>query len=146
MTTIAVRHSTLEMASDSLISGDGFSYNAQKFRKLRSSVIGAAGDWHHVLQFFDRLKKKKPLDADCDVCAIELRKDGIYVYEGTIIPTKIQQDFYAIGTGAGYAIACMHYGHSPKDAVELAALYDPNTKGPIEVVTLGRARGKSRSK
>jgi len=146
MTTIAVRFSTMEMAADSLISGDGFSYNAQKFRKLRSSVIGAAGDWHHVLQFFDRLKKKKPLDNDCDICAIELRRDGIYVYESTIIPTKIQQDFYAIGTGAGYAIASMHYGKSPLEAVELASLYDPNTKGPIEVVKLGRSRGKSRSK
>ena len=139
MTTIAARFSTREIAADSMVSGEGFHYSASKLRKKKSSIIGAAGEWHHVLEFYKRLQNKKSLDSDCDISALELRNDGIWVNESTIIPTHIQQDFFAIGSGSSYAIAAMHLGKSPKEAVEIAALFDPSTRGPITVMTLGRS-------
>jgi hypothetical protein len=76
------------------------------------------------------------LDEDCDIEMLELRRDGIWVYESTLIPARIKNDFYAIGTGSGYAIAALHLGKSPKEAVEIAALYDPLTGGPIDCMSL----------
>lgn len=146
MTTIAARFSTREIAADTLISADGILYNASKIRKTKNGYFGASGDWQHVVQFFERLQEGKPLENDWDVDGMELREDGIYVYEQSIIPCKIQQDFFAIGSGCGYAIAAMHYGKSPKEAVELAVMYDRNTRGPIEVFTLGENHVSSTSK
>lgn len=146
MTTIAVRFSTGEMAADTLVSADGILYNTSKVRKMKTGYVGAAGDWQHVVQFFERLPEGKPLENDCNIDAIELRADGIYVYEQSIVPCRINQDFFAIGSGCGYAIAAMHYGKSPKEAVELAVMYDRNTRGPIEVFTLGESNGTTTSR
>jgi hypothetical protein len=142
MTTIAAQFSTKEIAADRMISGDGLQYAVIKLKKRKSSFIGAAGEWHQILEFYRRLSTKKPLDNDFDIVAIELRNTGIWVYENSIIPMKIEQDFYAIGTGSGYAMAAMHLGKSPREAVEIAALYDPGTRGPIDVLKLGSGRGK----
>jgi ATP-dependent protease HslVU (ClpYQ) peptidase subunit len=138
MTTIAARFSTLEIAADSQVSGEDIKYNVEKLRRGVKSIYGGAGDWDKLLAAFQALEEgKTELDDDCDVELIELRHDGIWVYESTLIPAKIKNDFYAIGTGAAYAIAAMHLGKSPKEAVELASLYDPGTGGPIDCWTLG---------
>jgi ATP-dependent protease HslVU (ClpYQ) peptidase subunit len=141
VTTIAARFSTREIAADSMISGEDTHYATQKLRKKRLSIIGAAGEWKHVLEFYKRLQTRKSLENDCDISAIELRHDGIWVYESTIIPTRIEQDYFAIGTGSGYAIAAMYLGKTPKEAVEIAALFDPCTRGPITVMSLRKTRG-----
>ena len=146
MTTIAASVRFNEIAADSMISGQDTHYAVSKLRSLRSSAIGAAGDWRHILEFYKRLARKKALDADCDISAIELRRDGIWVYESTVIPARIEQDFFAVGTGAGYAIAAMHLGKSPQEAVEIAALFDPNTRGPVHVLKLGAPRAKKRTR
>jgi len=137
MTTIAARFSTLEIASDSQVSGDDIKYNVQKLRVGSQSVYGACGDWDDVLGALTALESGKgELDDDCDVEIIELRMDGIWVYEGTIIPAKIKDDFYAIGTGSAYAMAAMYLGMSPKQAIEIAAKFDPATGGPIDSYVL----------
>jgi hypothetical protein len=79
------------------------------------------------------------------VTVLELRSDGIWIYESTIIPAKIKNDFYAIGTGAGYALAAMHLGLSPAEAVKLACLYDTSSHEPVDAMTLsGRKRGSTK--
>jgi hypothetical protein len=133
MTTIAARFSTLEIAADSRVSGDDIQYHVEKLRRGVQSIYGGAGDWDKLLAMFQAIEGgKTSLEDDCDVEILELRNDGIWVYESTMIPAKIKNDFYAIGTGSGYAIAAMHLGKSPKEAVEIAAIYDPGTGGPID--------------
>jgi hypothetical protein len=142
MTTIAASLTHKEIAADSMCSGEDSFYLVEKLRKGKVSVYGAAGDWDKILKFYDALTKGGELDSECDVEVLELRSDGLWVYEGTIIPAKLKNSFYAIGTGAGYAMAAMHLGKSPREAVEIAALYDPGTRGPIDVLKLGITRGK----
>jgi ATP-dependent protease HslVU (ClpYQ) peptidase subunit len=138
VTTIAAKFSTLEIAADSQVSGDDIKYHVEKLRRGLQSVYGGAGDWDKLLAAFQALESgKTELDDDCDVELLELRHDGIWVYEGVLIPAKIKNDFYAIGTGSAYAIAAMHLGKSPKEAVEIAAIYDPGTGGPIDSMSLG---------
>ena len=146
MTTVAARASTGEIAADSMVSGIDSFYLVEKLRKGKSSLYGACGDWDKILKFYNSLESGADLDSDTDVTVLELRSDGIWIYESTIIPAKIKNDFWAIGTGANFAIAAMHLGLSPAEAVKLACLYDTSSHEPIDVMKLeGRSRGRSKS-
>jgi hypothetical protein len=145
MTTIAARASTVEIAADSMVSGDDSFYLVEKLRKGQESIYGGCGDWDKLLKFYNSLESGADLDSDTDVTVLELRSDGIWIYESTIIPAKIKNDFWAIGTGANFAIAAMHLGLTPAEAVKLACLYDTSSHEPIDVMSLsGRKRGSTK--
>jgi|Wag4MinimDraft_6_1082665.scaffolds.fasta_scaffold01594_5 hypothetical protein len=145
MTTIAARASTGEIAADSMVSGDDSFYLVEKLRKGQESIYGGCGDWDKLLKFYNSLESGADLDSDTDVTVLELRSDGIWIYESTIIPAKIKNDFWAIGTGANFAIAAMHLGLTPAEAVKLACLYDTSSHEPIDVMSLsGRKRGSTK--
>jgi len=145
MTTIAARASTGEIAADSMVSGDDSFYLVKKLRKGQESIYGGCGDWDKLLKFYNSLESGADLDSDTDVTVLELRSDGIWIYESTIIPAKIKNDFWAIGTGANFAIAAMHLGLNPAEAVKLACLYDTSSHEPIDVMSLsGRKRGSTK--
>jgi hypothetical protein len=145
MTTIAAKASTGEIAADSMVSGDDSFYLVTKLRRGENSIYGACGDWDKILSFYQALESKSSPDSDTDVTVLELRSDGIWIYESTIIPAKIKNPFWAIGTGAGYAIAGMHLGLSPAEAVKLACLYDTSSHEPVDAMTLsGRKRGSTK--
>lgn len=145
MTTVAASLDFMEIAADSMCSGDDGHYLVEKLRCGKNSAYGACGDWDKILKFYNALESKGELDSDCDIEVLEIRNDGLWVYEGTIIPARIKNRFYAIGTGAGYAIAAMHLGKSPKEAVAIAALFDPGTGGPIDVLKVEEKRGVKKS-
>ena len=145
MTTIAAKASTGEIAADSMVSGDDSFYLVEKLRRGENSIYGGCGDWDKLLKFYNSLESGADLDSDTDVTVLELRSDGIWIYESTIIPAKIKNDFWAIGTGANFAIAAMHLGLTPAEAVKLACLYDTSSHEPIDVMTLsGRKRGSTK--
>lgn len=145
MTTIAAKASTGEIAADSMVSGDDSFYLVEKLRKGQESIYGGCGDWDKLLKFYNSLESGADLDSDTDVTVLELRSDGIWIYESTIIPAKIKNDFWAIGTGANFAIAAMHLGLTPAEAVKLACLYDTSSHEPIDVMSLsGRKRGSTK--
>ena len=149
MTTIAAKASTGEVAGDSMVSGDDSFYLVTKIRRGKNSIYGACGDWDKILSFYQALESKSSPDSDTDVTVLELRFDGkdngIWIYESTIIPARIKNDFYAIGTGASYAVAAMHLGLSPAEAVKIACLYDTSSHEPVDVMTLsGRKRGSTK--
>jgi len=140
MTTIAARFSTREIAADSMCSGESVHYHVTKLKVGARSVFGGAGEWDALLKFYALLEAPGgAVDEDCEVEVLELREDGIWVYESTFIPARIKNDFYAIGTGAHYAIAAMHLGLTPREAVGIAAMYDPCTGGPIDELFLDEA-------
>jgi hypothetical protein len=145
MTTVAAKVSTGEIAADSMVSGDDSFYLVEKLRKGKNSVYGACGDWDKCLKMLQVLESGGDLDSDTDVTVLELRHDGIWVYESTIIPARIKNDFWAIGTGANYAIAAMHLGLSPTEAVKLACLYDTSSHEPVDTMRLGGTRARTKS-
>ena len=145
MTTIAARASTGEIAADSMVSGDDSFYLVEKLRRGKNSVYGACGDWDKCLKMLQVLESGGELDSDMDVTVLELRSDGLWVYEGTIIPARIKNDFWAIGTGANFAIAGMHLGLSPAEAVKLACQYDTSSHEPIDEMRLGGVRGRKKN-
>jgi ATP-dependent protease HslVU (ClpYQ) peptidase subunit len=56
----------------------------------------------------------------------------LYLLTGNYIPIPITDRFFAIGTGAPYALAAMSLGCSAHDAIKLAADFDVNTNKVIE--------------
>jgi hypothetical protein len=146
VTTIAAKFSTGEIAADSMVSGDDSFYLVEKLRRGKDCVYGACGEWEKILKFYQVLESGGDLDSDTDVTVLELRHDGIYIYESTIIPARIKNDFWAIGTGANFAIAAMHMGASPRDAVAISCMYDTTYHEPIdEVKLMGKSRGTKKS-
>lgn len=146
MTTIAAKFSALEIAADSMISGEDSFYLASKLRKGKNSIYGACGDWDKVLKAFQLLENNATeWESDLDVSILELRGDGIWVYENTITPVHIKNDFWAVGTGANFAICAMRLGKSPAEAVAIAEEFDPFTHGPIESLKLGVRRANKKN-
>lgn len=147
MTTIAASLDFMEMAADSMCSGDDSFYMVDKLRMGKESIYGACGNWDACLKFLSAIEQgKNELDSDLDVSVLELREDGLWVYESTIIPARIKNRFWAIGTGANYAIACMDMGLSPAEAVAMACKYDSASNPPIDVFKLeGRRSGSKTS-
>lgn len=138
MTTVAACFSKGEIAADSMVTLEGVCYSVNKLRQGVSSVFGATGNWDACLKFLQAIEKNTFDEADAEVTVLELRKDGLWVYEGCIIPAKIKNDYYAIGTGAAYAIAAMRLGHTPTEAVALACEFDPGSRGPVDTLHLQR--------
>jgi ATP-dependent protease HslVU (ClpYQ) peptidase subunit len=125
-----------------MCSSDDAFYLVEKLRKGKASIYGGCGDWDKLLKFYQSIESGGDIDSDSDVTILELRNDGIWIYESTIIPAKIKNDFWAIGTGAGYAIAAMHLGLTPREAVEIACLYDTSSHAPVDSFVLGKSRAK----
>jgi hypothetical protein len=143
MTTIAARFSTKEIAADSMCSGDDSFYLVEKLRVGKNSIFGACGDWDKCLKMFHALETGE-IDSDIDVTVLELRNDGIWIYESTIIPAKIKNDWWAIGTGANWCMGALAAGATLKEAMEIACKYDTSSRGPIDYMTLGGVRGKNK--
>lgn len=130
-----------------MASGDGYFYSVDKLTVNTVGALGSTGEWRQCLRALESICANGIIDEELDVTVLELRGDSIWLYDGHEKPFQIKQDFYAIGTGAAYAIAAMHLGKSPKEAVEIAALYDPGTGGPIETIEMEEnpnAKGKRR--
>lgn len=147
MTTVAVCFRRKQIAADSMASFEGGHYLVSKIRPGTKSLFAAAGDWDKILKYYASLAKDgEGPDEEHDLDVVELREDGIWVYSESIYPARIKNEFFAVGSGAAYAIAAMHCGKTPAEAVEIAALYDPGTRGPIDVMNLDDLIKKPRTR
>lgn len=123
------------MASDSLASDGATSTAVQKIWRIRKQLIGVAGAYSDCCAFITWLKDgADPDDAPedfTDVGALVLNEGGIWVYDGHPMPYKVKDGFCAVGSGAQAAMAGLHLGLAPKEAVRVAAKIDPATGGRI---------------
>lgn len=134
------------MASDSQITYSSEDAGSRKhackklFRKRAFGydvIIATAGEGAPGMIFFDWYgKKSKPpaILADTDFVCLVLDSDGLWEFDKYCRAEKIEELFYAIGTGGNVALGAMHRGASAREAVEIAKLVDPYTGG--EVVTM----------
>lgn len=152
MTCIAVSVKHGVLASDTRCSADGVMFGVTKFRRVGKGVVGAAGDWDDILRFWELIEgktktaKESGLNDDSELEAIELHPEGIFLYAASGKRYLIKDDFFAIGSGAPYAIGAMAMGASPKEAVALASRFDPATGGEIEVIPMKAANARSNRK
>lgn len=135
MTTIAAN---LEcMAADTRIVGDVIS-RSSKMRRYGNRIFGCAGDMALITLFWEWAaagfpKKKKPPLPEGSFDAIELDAEGIWSWDRSLCRYRQNDKFHAIGTGAMAAKAAIFMGKSPEDSIGVAAEFDENTGGPVEV-------------
>jgi ATP-dependent protease HslVU (ClpYQ) peptidase subunit len=139
MTTIvATRHS---MAADRRVSGSGVRYKTKKIRRYGDAIVGVAGDGASVARFFawfqERGEKGPPkMSKDAELEALILTPAGLFVTGSECVLDEVEDEFFAIGSGAGPALGAMHMGASVKVAIEIAGRVDPATGDGIDILTL----------
>ncbi len=75
---------------------------------------------------------------DDDWCRlVVVTTDGkLMAYERTPYPVRFGDRRIAFGSGGDFARAAMHCGCDARQAVEVAACFDPHTGGGVDVLTL----------
>lgn len=137
MTTIAANKRC--MAADRRVSYGDTHFSSVKIRRIGKAIVGCAGDGEAVAQFFDwyaRKRKKLPDKIEGAVDALVLTAEGLYHYDKHGYPDMVTDEFMAIGSGGMAAVAAMHCGKDPAEAVAIAALVDTGTGGQIDVLEL----------
>lgn len=150
MTTIVYRDGV--MAADSCITmsdesaGDHKGTCVKLFRlpKIKDSlpacIVGLQGEsspgmawleWYKGGQEDDDLKSHIR-SSGADFTALVLYRHGLFVWDSWLVPERIEDDFYAIGSGTKAAYGALHMGADAVKAVEVACLVDPYTAGPVK--------------
>ncbi len=137
MTTIAVRGRTL--AADTIATCNGTPARVNKILDLGDRVFGVAGNYVDALMFLEWVKNpkraKKPKD-DAEFVAVELRADGsIWEWGPDLFPFRVEEEYYAIGSGQDVARGAMYMGATAEKAVEAAIRWDVNSGGAVVSVT-----------
>ena len=150
MTTIACDRTT--MAADSLVTCSG-SRNCQtaKIWRHHRSIFGACGDCPAIAKFRRWVEAGMPqtevptFDDDADLGVLELRPDGIYIWDVGLFPDRLEdaEQNYATGSiGAGVALYAMRVlNMSPADAMREACRVDTESGAPVRYLTLDGTGG-----
>lgn len=142
MTTIVANREG--MAADSRVSLEGSPfYHADKIFRIGDSLFGTAGDGMMGLLMIDWLRGTRKnrlalyrLWADYDrsaFCILELNAQGLFLWDGWAIPERLNDQTYAIGSGAGPALTALEDGKSLEDAVRSATKRDQYSGDPVQV-------------
>jgi ATP-dependent HslUV protease subunit HslV len=80
--------------------------------------------------------QRPPIKAKSDFHAIIIRQNGdVYYMEDALVPIKIHNKFFSIGSGNNYAMGAMEAGADAEESVKIASKYDPHTNGHIETLS-----------
>lgn len=139
MTTIAWDGRTL--AGDRQGNSGGLGYSVTKVRRTADNrLIAFCGDIGVGVLMLDWLEhggdRPHAQQTDRWVTALEITPDGSCWCHGRDARWKIEQPFFAVGSGRDFALAAMALGKSAPEAVELAARFDTGTGKGLDVFEL----------
>lgn len=145
MTTIIA--TPTEMVGDTFVAYSLSFKGKAKIWVAKGCAWGGAGGSAQLSQFrlwtlgkAKRPEFKKPdgeeeTDSKLEVLQVH-PKNGIFLWINADLPDAVDEPFYAIGTGAGYAVGAMSKGASIDEALEIAAKWDANTRLPGHKITV----------
>lgn len=140
MTTVVATRT--HMAADTFFT-DGS--RGTKIRRVGRSLIGYCGPVYQAIEFIAwveaGMRGAPPLkdkDKSDHVGFVLLNSSGLYQMEGRGTLMPVDAEYWAIGSGADYAVGAMAAGATVEEAIEIAARYDPATKLPFTVEKLRR--------
>lgn len=147
MTTIVADVRRGIVAADSLITtySSLTAYRTAKLFRHNGSIYGGAGDvaagykfqrW--VLDGMPKRERPKFHDlAEDDFTVLELCKDGLFMWDTSIVREPVSEDVYAVGSGSKIALYCIKVREmSAEDAILEAAKVDLHTAGPVQTLVL----------
>ena len=139
MTTIVYRDGVMAADSRAMISGWKTGYPLPKLFRLKDgSVCAVCGDYAPAFAFKDWLDTDRvtPRPGLSETTVIHMTADGVTIHEdGGSFP--ISAHFAAWGSGAPPAYGALHMGADAVKAVEIAALVDDGTGGPVTFMKRG---------
>jgi ATP-dependent HslUV protease subunit HslV len=160
MTTIAYRDGVL--ASDSRATYDDWTQSkCIKLYRAKSKVdpvkgdvlVGTAGHSSASLLFLDWLEvggeprlHDRGVNEMTEFECLIVHKSGIWVGDRLCRLEKLEEDFWAAGSGRQAALAAMHCGKSAIDAVRMACRIDSFSGGRVVHMTLAPEPPKVRKK
>jgi hypothetical protein len=137
MTTIVCNRQL--MAADKRVSNMPM-FKTTKLFRVKGSIIGVCGGMEQCLHFIEwrrKPKKTAPKFQEPAFSALELMPNGKIQWWGDeMIAVPIEDEFYAIGSGANYALGAMHMGATPQRAIEASARWDEATGGEVQIMRL----------
>lgn len=140
MTTIAWDGTTL--AGDKRATFGSIRTTVTKIRRgPKGNLVGISGTFSLSEPIFDWLlhgaERPEAQGEKNDFCGIiEITPDGRCFKHERHGCFRIEDPFFAVGTGSDFAIAAMALGHSAAEAVALAARFDTNTGDGIDTLGL----------
>lgn len=143
MTTIAWDGKTL--AADKRFTIGGCAATGTKIFHLEDLLVGFSGSAAQAMEMLAWLEAGEDpeefpasqRDADDAVAVLVVRKGGwIDVYERTPFPMRIEDKFYAMGSGRDYALAAMHLGKTAREAVEVSCVFEVDCGNGIDELKL----------
>lgn len=141
MTTVAWRAGVL--AADTQLTTDGLRSRGQKLFRLPDGRAAAfAGDVSPARRFLDSLTSDKPfrLGKKESFTVVVMTQDGkLYESENGGPLIRVEDRFYATGSGMEIALGALACGKSAAEAVKIAAKFDTRTGGRVVTLT---AKGK----
>jgi ATP-dependent protease HslVU (ClpYQ) peptidase subunit len=135
VTTIAYR--------DGVMAGDGrttlgdmvVSDTVTKVSRVKGELLGWSGSVEEAEKIKAAVRKGAEPQEGLDVTALRVNSDGdIFLYEGTMWVKKTAP-YYAIGTGAPYALGAMDAGADAAQAALIGSKRDTSSGGKIKKVT-----------
>lgn len=139
MTTIVVDFKNGLIGADTQETVLGVKAKCHKLVRLEDgSIVGCAGDSGSIDLFVEHLKSdsqfKMPKNQYLEVLFVN--PDGkVFITVNGSPPSELSEEneFFAIGSGAQYAMGAMKAGADIHKALEIAATFDVYTSGPFEV-------------
>jgi hypothetical protein len=133
VTTIAYDGKAL--AGDRQCAGAFKTQTRKVWRLPNGSLFGGAGVTEQVLAVRAWLQEggDKP-DGLEDFNGILVEGGVIYRLEEKLIRDPILERCHAVGSGSPFAITAMHLGKTAREAVLIAARFDPRTGGGVDVL------------
>lgn len=150
MTTIVANREAV--ASDRFVTYAP-SFNGEcKIWTARNSIWGAAGPSAKGLAFkaWTLGKGKRPSflksddeeEPDVKLEILQLSNKGLFLWVNGDLPDPVHEPFYAIGSGAQYAIGALSMQSTLAQAIEVASKWDNGTRLPIDMIALKDVRKK----
>jgi hypothetical protein len=136
MTTVVYRDGIL--AADRKI--DGWQSVCKLIRLKSGAYISGAGNWDDVVEVARWLDAKaveanKPTLTQGSTSVIYLDSTGLYwMTDPFLRKVKVEEPYYAIGSGAHFALGALAMGATAHEAVEIAMQFDSQSGHGIDSI------------
>ena len=143
MTVIAVRDGV--MAADSRGTFGQQPYHCAKIYRTRAGIVGMAGDASACLAFAQHFDGVEVPDEHLKgAAALVLCAEGIVLYDESARGERVQEPFFAIGSGAPVALGAMHMGATAREAARAACRWNNDCGLPVVALRLTAAVRRAR--
>jgi ATP-dependent protease HslVU (ClpYQ) peptidase subunit len=157
-TVIACRPMATMVADSNVDHGDVHFTSKRKVQKIGKYIVGVAGDYSHALRYIQAFAevakqmdgKSAPLlvamDGEFDI--LVLSEHGLWIYGDDGTPIEVEDEWYAIGSGGGWAAASLRTQeltctpYNLQMAMEVACEYDRDSRLPAVELTLATRKKK----